>query len=77
MTFGENLVHSFFEILKISTTKNELSRFIPNFPLKHVITSTNISIPSKHHYKIQLISKTEVIKKKKNDIEMPRISWKT
>ena len=43
--FGENLTLSFFEILifKISKfQKSELDKFIANFPLKHVITSTNI-----------------------------------
>ena len=48
--FGENLPHSFFEILKFlprftrdisKFQKGELGKFIPNFPLKHVITSTN------------------------------------
>ena len=48
--FGENLPRSFFEILKYiprftwgisKFQKSELSKFIPNFPLKHVITSTN------------------------------------
>ena len=33
--FGENLPRSFFQ-------KSELGKFIPNFPLKHVITSTNV-----------------------------------
>ena len=36
--FGENLPRSSFDF-KIS--KSELRKFIPNFPLKHVITSTN------------------------------------
>ena len=47
--FGENLPHSFFEILKSSLfhsgdsrfQKSELGKFILIFPLKHVITSTN------------------------------------
>ena len=34
MKFGENLPRSFFQ-------KSELGKFIPNFPLKHVITSTS------------------------------------
>ena len=49
MKFGENLPGSFFEILKFPRStrdiskfqKSELGKFIPNFPLKHVITSTN------------------------------------
>ena len=32
-----NLPHSFFELFQ----KSELGKFIPNFPLKYVITSTN------------------------------------
>ena len=41
MKFGENLPRSFFEILKKSEfQKSEVGKFIPNFPLKHVITST-------------------------------------
>ena len=36
MKFAENLPRSIFEILK-----SELGKFIPNFPFKHVITSTN------------------------------------
>ena len=39
MKFGENLPHLFFEISK--SQKSELGTFIPDFPLKHVITSTN------------------------------------
>ena len=39
--FGENLSRSFFEILKSKLQKKELGKFIPNFPLKHVFTSTN------------------------------------
>ena len=40
--FWENLPRSFFEILKSSKfQKSELGKFIPNFPRKHVITSTN------------------------------------
>ena len=46
--FGKNVPCSFFEILKslkffeISKfQKSELGKFIPNFPLKHVITITN------------------------------------
>ena len=31
----------FFEILKSRFQKSELGKFIPYFPLKHVITSTN------------------------------------
>ena len=47
MKFGENLPRSFFEILKKSEfQKSELGKFIPNFPLKHVITSTKIDF---HH----------------------------
>ena len=41
MKFGENLPRSFFEILKSKFQKSEVGKFIPNFPLKHVITSTN------------------------------------
>ena len=48
MKSGENLPCSFFEILKSSSfqsgdlfEKNDLGKFIPNFPLKHVITSTD------------------------------------
>ena len=42
MKFGENLPRSFFEIVKLKSKfqKSELGKFIPNFPLKHVITST-------------------------------------
>ena len=40
MKFGENLSRSFFEILK--SQKSELDKFIPNFPVKHVITSANL-----------------------------------
>ena len=46
---GENLPRSFFKILKsperneeTKFQKSELGKFIPNFPLKHVITSTNL-----------------------------------
>ena len=39
--FGENLPGSFFEILISKFQKSELGKFIPNFPLKHVITNTN------------------------------------
>ena len=46
---GENLPGSFFEILKYplfyweisKSEKSELDKFIQNFPLEHVITSTN------------------------------------
>ena len=38
MKFGENLPRLFFEFLK--SQKSELGKFIPNLPLKHVITST-------------------------------------
>ena len=38
---GGNLPRSFFEILKSKFQKSELGKFITNFPLKHVITSTN------------------------------------
>ena len=46
--FGENLPRSYFEILKSPSFTREISKFqksepgkfIPNFPLKHVITST-------------------------------------
>ena len=45
MKFGENLPCSYLEILKIfkisKFQKSELGKFIPNFPHKHVITSTN------------------------------------
>ena len=50
MKFGENLPRSFFEMLKSPSfdsgeipkfQKSELGKFIPNFPLKHVLTSTN------------------------------------
>ena len=42
MKFGENLPRSSYEIFEISKfQKSELGKFIPNFPLKHVITSTN------------------------------------
>ena len=49
MKFGENLPRSFFETLKSPSfhsgdftkfQKSELGKFIPNFPLKYVITST-------------------------------------
>ena len=39
MKFGENLPRFTWEISKFQ--KSELGKFIPNFPLKHVITSTN------------------------------------
>ena len=44
MKFSENLPRSFFEILKSPSfhpgkfQKSEFGKFIPNFPLKHVIT---------------------------------------
>ena len=45
MKFGQDLPRSFFEVLqsqKISKfEKSQLGKFIPNIPLKHVITSTN------------------------------------
>ena len=41
MKFGENLPGSFFEILTSKFQKSELGKFIPNFPVKHVITNTN------------------------------------
>ena len=44
MKFGENLSRSFFEILKSKFQKSELGKFIPNFPLKHMITSTNKAV---------------------------------
>ena len=44
MKFWENLPHSFFEILISKFKKSELGKFIPNFPLKHVITSTNFPL---------------------------------
>ena len=43
MKFGQKLPRSFFEISKSSKfQKSELRKFISNFSLKHVITSTNI-----------------------------------
>ena len=46
MKFGEKLPRSLFEILKnfkISKfQKSERGKCIPKFPLKHVITSTNL-----------------------------------
>ena len=41
MKFGENLPRFTWEISKFQ--KSELGKFIPNFPLKHVITSTNVT----------------------------------
>ena len=46
-----NLPRSFFENLKSLVSleeiskfeKSELGKFIPNFPLKHVISSTNLA----------------------------------
>ena len=38
MKFGESLPSSFYEIQIFQ--KSELGKFIPNFPLKYVITST-------------------------------------
>ena len=45
---GENVPRSFFDILKFQ--KTELGKFIPNFPLKHTITSTDIGILSFEPY---------------------------
>ena len=43
MKIGQKLPRSFFEISKSSKfQKSELRKFISNFSLKHVITSTNI-----------------------------------
>ena len=51
MYIGENLPRSFFEILKTPLKtreiskfqKSEFGKFIPNFPLNYVITSTNLN----------------------------------
>ena len=42
MKFGENLPRFTWEISKFQ--KSELGKFIPNFPLKHMITSTNKAV---------------------------------
>ena len=42
MECGENLPHITREISKFQ--KSELGGFIPNFPHKHVITGTNLTI---------------------------------
>ena len=53
--FGENLPRSSFEILKFPSfhflkfQKSELGKFIPNFPLKHVITNINHTVDSNQH----------------------------
>ena len=51
--FWENVPCSFFEILKIfeisKFRKSELGNFIPNFPLKQVITSTNDTTDCNRH----------------------------
>ena len=44
------LSRSFYEILKSqSFTENELGKFISNFPLKHMITSTNKRLKISHY----------------------------
>ena len=42
MKFWENLPGTLFEILISKLQKSKLGKFIPDFPLKHVITSTNL-----------------------------------
>ena len=40
-----SLDHMFIRKIWEKFQKSELSKFIPNFPLKHVITSTNLVFP--------------------------------
>ena len=41
-----NFEISLFSLGRFQNFKSELGKFIPNFPLKHVITSSNISVIS-------------------------------
>ena len=45
-----------FEISLAKFQKSELGKFIPNFPLKHVITSTNHTIDCNRHYTVNRVT---------------------
>ena len=71
MKFGKNLPRPFFEILKfLEFQKSELSKFIPNFPLKHAITSTNNDLESHAIILWRLISVKLNIGKKITGLEI-------